>query len=348
MGHELLIMTSAVQHDTSIRGVPVLSLPGWRPACYAQHSISLPSWRMLAALVAFAPDVVHLVDETIITACAAVLCAALGVPTVFSHHTRIDIILQRYKPELAMWGVHTWLLAALQRHVAGSAAVHLVVGRDMDEQLAAAGGCADRRLWPVGTDTVGFSPTAADARVHAALARGEGGIDGDGGGDIVASKGGGDGSSRTGGVVSDGGTTDNTRVVLYVGRVAPEKSLELLPAVVAACNAASSSTVREGGSGGALPCTTTTYRFVVVGDGPFLPALRRLCAGLPVTFLGPVPHGPRLHALYASADAFYSPSCFETLGQVYLESMASGTPVVAAAAAGALEVVAHVSSGVGG
>ena len=45
----------------------------------------------------------------------------------------------------------------------------------------------------------------------------------------------------------------------------------------------------------------------------------------------------------ATADLFYSPSCCETLGQVFLEAMASGTPVVGAGICGVLEAFSHVS-----
>ena len=46
-----------------------------------------------------------------------------------------------------------------------------------------------------------------------------------------------------------------------------------------------------------------------------------------------------LAALYASADVFCFPSTTDTFGQVLLEAGASGLPVVAAAAGGALELV---------
>jgi len=119
--------------------------------------------------------------------------------------------------------------------------------------------------------------------------------------------------------------------VLYVGRVAHEKSLHMLPALVDAVN---------GPAGGEGPSRETT-QFVVVGAGPALEELQAACAGKRVHFCGQIPHGGELARLYASADAFFSPSCFETLGQVFLESMASGVPVVAAGAAGALEVFAN-------
>jgi phosphatidylinositol alpha 1,6-mannosyltransferase len=55
--------------------------------------------------------------------------------------------------------------------------------------------------------------------------------------------------------------------------------------------------------------------------------------------------GAELAALYASADVFCFPSTTDTFGQVMLEAGASGVPVVAAAAGGALELVANGRTG---
>jgi glycosyltransferase involved in cell wall biosynthesis len=58
-----------------------------------------------------------------------------------------------------------------------------------------------------------------------------------------------------------------------------------------------------------------------------------------------VNHGATLGSIYATADAFFSPSDVETLGQVFQEAMASGTVPVGAAAAGVLEVMTHGREG---
>jgi len=114
-------------------------------------------------------------------------------------------------------------------------------------------------------------------------------------------------------------------VLLTVGRVAPEKNVELgLRAFERAR--------RE------RPET----RLVVVGDGP---ARERLQAAWPdVRFVG-VQRGAALAAHYASADAFLFPSLTDTFGNVVLEALASGLPVVSFAAAAAVE---HVADGISG
>jgi phosphatidylinositol alpha 1,6-mannosyltransferase len=85
-------------------------------------------------------------------------------------------------------------------------------------------------------------------------------------------------------------------------------------------------------------------RLVVVGDGPARAALERRFAGLPVRFTGYL-RGDELAIAYASADAFAFGSDTDTFGQVILEAMASGLPVVAARAGGAVDLVEEGRSG---
>lgn len=107
-------------------------------------------------------------------------------------------------------------------------------------------------------------------------------------------------------------------VLLYVGRLAPEKNV---PLALEAFRA-----VRQ---------RVPHARMVVVGDGPLR---ARLEAAYPdVLFVG-AQHGEPLAVHYASADVFLFPSLSETFGNVTLEALASGLAVVAfdAAAAGTL------------
>jgi glycosyltransferase involved in cell wall biosynthesis len=75
---------------------------------------------------------------------------------------------------------------------------------------------------------------------------------------------------------------------------------------------------------------------VVVGDGPKRRALEREFAD--VLFVG-TQTGDALAAHYASADVFLFPSLTDTFGNVTLEALASGLPVVAFDVAAASEHV---------
>lgn len=105
------------------------------------------------------------------------------------------------------------------------------------------------------------------------------------------------------------GVGERDLAVLYVGRLAPEKS----PAVVLDAFRA----LRE---------DFPTAKLVWVGDGPLRSTLARDADGQ--VFAG-VQRGETLAAHYASADLFLFPSLSDTFGNVVVEAMASGLPIVA-------------------
>ncbi|MFC7528593.1 glycosyltransferase family 4 protein [Actinoplanes sp. GCM10030250] len=109
-------------------------------------------------------------------------------------------------------------------------------------------------------------------------------------------------------------------LVGFVGRLAVEKEVELL-----------AGTARLPG-----------VRLVVVGAGPAATSLRRALPG--AVFLG-ARHGAQLARIYASLDVFAHTGPYETFGQAVQEAMASGLPVVAPAAGGPLDLVAHGRTG---
>jgi Glycosyltransferase len=116
-----------------------------------------------------------------------------------------------------------------------------------------------------------------------------------------------------------------TPVVLYVGRIAPEKNLEL---AVQAFRA--------------IQQQIPQARYVWVGDGPARAALE---AANPDFIFAGVQRDEALARHYASADLFPFPSLSETFGNVILEALAAGLPVVAYAEGAARE---HLVDGVNG
>lgn len=66
--------------------------------------------------------------------------------------------------------------------------------------------------------------------------------------------------------------------------------------------------------------------------------MEKLFAGMPAVFTGML-HGEELSQAYASGDVFVMPSESETLGQVVLEAMSSGIPVVGARAGGIPDII---------
>lgn len=115
------------------------------------------------------------------------------------------------------------------------------------------------------------------------------------------------------------GAGPDTPVVIHVGRLAPEKNLDLLVSGFQR-----------------MRSVRPDVRLVVVGDGPARGWLEERLPG--VVFAGRrVGHDLARH--YASADLLMFPSLTETFGNVTLEAMASGLAVLAFDYGAAGEVV---------
>ncbi len=114
-------------------------------------------------------------------------------------------------------------------------------------------------------------------------------------------------------------------VVLYVGRLAPEKNLDLAVRAFRAM---------RGGCAEA--------RFILVGDGPMRTELQ--ARNPDFVFCG-MQVGQALARHYASADLFLFPSLTDTFGNVVIEAMASGLAIVAFNYAAAREHIRHRHDG---
>ena len=121
------------------------------------------------------------------------------------------------------------------------------------------------------------------------------------------------------------GADSATRVLLYVGRLAPEKNLKL---VIQTYNN--------------LKRSHTDIKLVLVGDGPMRAGLEK---DNPEVIFAGFQTGKSLAQHYASADIFLFASQTETFGNVTLEAMASRLAIVAFHHAAAGELI---QSGVNG
>ncbi len=101
---------------------------------------------------------------------------------------------------------------------------------------------------------------------------------------------------------------DDEPILLYVGRLAPEKNVMDLVTI--------SKQLREKGP---------PFKLAIVGDGPCREDLEE---SLPNAVFPGILQGTELSTWYASADIFVFPSTFETFGNVVLEAFASELPVV--------------------
>lgn len=125
----------------------------------------------------------------------------------------------------------------------------------------------------------------------------------------------------------------NERIVLFAGRLAPQKNVALL---LQAFQALPASAAR--GS-----------RLVLAGDGPLRAELQALALSLGiadrVTFPGWVDR-QRMPELYRQASVFVLPSRYEGMSNVLLEAMAAALPVIATDVEGVRELLRHEDTGI--
>jgi phosphatidylinositol alpha 1,6-mannosyltransferase len=238
---------------------------------YRSLRLGLPGPRLTDALVAHAPDMVHLACPFLLGARGVALAQQRRMPCLAVYQTDVAAYARTY----VGWGhaaVWKWM-----RTIHNGADRTLAPSTRSAADLVAHG-IQRVWLWRRGVDTVRFDPAKRNDLVRKALA------------------------------------PDGEVLVGYVGRLAPEKRVDLL----------------------ARTCDLPGVRVVVVGDGP---ARRDLEKALPkAIFLG-IRHGAQLARLFASLDIFAHTGPHETFGQTIQEALASGLPVVAPSAGGPVDLV---------
>jgi phosphatidylinositol alpha 1,6-mannosyltransferase len=277
-GHEAALV--APTGPAEYAGFPVLRVRGASLPFYRDFRLGLETRRRLRAIMErFGPDVVHVASPATLGYQAIRVAGELGIPTVAIYQTDLVGFAERYTQRIPL----------LQR--AGCAAAAAAVTRRIHERvdrtlvpstasLAQLDGLGIDRtaLWPRGVDLEAFRPDRIDYGLRARLA------------------------------------PNGETIVGYVGRLAPEKELELL----------------------AHLAEDERYALVVVGSGPEEERLRAL---LPrARFLGLL-EGERLGAAYASLDVFVHTGRHETFCQSAQEALASGVPVLAPRSGGPLDIV---------
>ncbi len=266
-----------------LHGARVVGIPGVPFTPYPGLQVSAPDPRILYELWRFGPSVVHIVGPVCLGLWATAAAKSLGVPIVASYHTD----LPRYLPGYGL----DWLAPAVwpvMRAVHNRAHVNLCPSSFTRRELID-NGINEVGLWRGGVDTERFHPGKRSVEMRMRMS---------------------------------GGRPDGP-IVMYAGRVSPEKKIDRLQEVLDAAPEA---------------------RVCIVGDGPARESLEKTFDPDRTVFTGFL-RGDDLAAAFASADLFVMPSTTETLGFVVLEAMSAGTPVVAAAAGGIPDLVRHGDNG---
>ena len=287
LGHQVLV----VAPDGGVgefEGVPIVGMKGWSCPMYPELRLAPPRASLRNALREFNPDLIHVADPALLGIAGLYYSGgkeggALRLPLVISYHTDLPAYLHYYK--LGFLEPHIWRILRTRHN---RATLNLCTSHAMFDELIQHG--IERvAFWPGGVDTNRFCPGRSSAAMRERLT---------------------------------GGNPDSP-LLLYVGRLSPEKGLERLKPMLEAIPGA---------------------RLALVGDGPHHKALTQHFAGMPVVMPGFL-RGDELASAYASADVFVMPSRTETLGLVVLEAMSTGMPVVAARAGGIPEMIEDGVSG---
>jgi glycosyltransferase involved in cell wall biosynthesis len=120
-------------------------------------------------------------------------------------------------------------------------------------------------------------------------------------------------------LIAEAGGGEGTKLLLYAGRVSPEKNVPLLIEMIERLGA--------------------DFMLIVAGDGPLAGWMKneaKTRATGRVRFLGHISDRAKLLHLYADCDAFIHPNPREPFGIAPLEAMAAGLPLVAPNAGGVL------------
>lgn len=229
-----------------------------------------------------APDIVEAADPYTLGVAVPEACARLGVPSVAFCHSELPALMARLlggphgeATRRGRWAhrrARAWLATLYGRYD-----LVLAPSRTVTERLHH-WGVPQARHQPLGVDCRRFTPAAADPAWRQRL-------------------------------LARLGLPRNSRLLLYVGRYAPEKNLPLLAA--------------------AAERLGPPHVLLTVGAGPRPAPTGPCCRVLPAE-MDPA----RLARLVASCDVFVHAGEQETFGLSALEAMACGTPVVVSAAGG--------------
>jgi glycosyltransferase involved in cell wall biosynthesis len=264
-------------------GARIYRVPGVPFPPYPRIKLSSAHPGVGRILRRFGPDLIHAVNPFILGPSGIFYARRLRVPLVASYHTNVAAYARYYNLRFLTSATRWWT-----RQLHDRAGINLCTSQATMDYLQKEG-IKRVRLWPQGVDARRFHPARSSDAWREKLSGGH----------------------------------PSERLVLYVGRLAPEKGIERLKAIL-----------RE------VPRT----RLAIVGDGPARRALEHEFAGTAAVFTGTL-QGEDLAAAYASADAFLFPSTTDTLGLAMIEALASGLPIIAARSGASHEIVDEGKNG---
>ncbi|MDL4839797.1 glycosyltransferase family 4 protein [Aquibacillus rhizosphaerae] len=268
---------------SEFEGVQVAGIPAFTFFMYKDKKYAFFSPKVKKHLKEFQPDLVHVVNPAFLGITGIFYAKRLKIPLIASYHTHVPKYADYYR--VSMFKPILWWYF---RTIHNRADINLCTSGSVLTELK------EKRfhnvhLWKRGVDTNQYHPKRYDDGIRNRLTAGK----------------------------------KDKKLLLFVGRLAPEKDIEK---------------IRD------LLKQSSEFCLAIVGDGPHRAFLEEYYKGTNTVFTGFL-HGNELASAYASSDIFVFPSTTETLGLVLLEAMASGLPVVAAESGPTSEQVSNGKTG---
>lgn len=293
-GHETFVFAPAFPGHTDA-DPHVFRFPSVRPPTARDYPLAIPFRRGMTALMRMLDiDVIHTQTPFMLGWLGLRLGRRLGIPVVTTNHTQYAEYTH-YLPVVPVRWSRAALIGMLRRYY--DACDVVATPSEANRQILLSYGVRrEVRVVPTGQAL----DIARDPATRQAIRAGWG-------------------------VPSD------STVLLYVGRLAKEKNLELLLDALRHVSA-----------------DRSDIRLVFVGGGPYTDELRREVArrrlAARVIVPGAVPRD-QVGRVYCGGDVFVFPSMTETQGLVLGEALAAGLPCVAVNAGGSPEMVRHEEDG---
>lgn len=286
-GHEVLVFApDSKNKEAGGEGEPVHRYMSFPFILYPelQAAVANPI-DVYAKLDKFQPDIIHVATPFNLGLIGRRYALKYDIPFVASYHTNFDQYLSAYKLKWAkniLDSYTAWFHEKCQ-------AVYAPSQVTADELRAK--GYPNVQIWARGVEYDRFKPAENKA-------------------------------DKKKDVLEQYNLDPNKKTILYVGRLAAEKSIHVLMEV------AKEYKNRE------------DIQFLLVGDGPIRKQLEEEVSRdqLPVYSLG-FKEKDELADLYSAADIFFFPSTTETFGNVVLEALSSGVPVIGANSGGVKTLV---------
>ncbi|WP_085508566.1 glycosyltransferase family 4 protein [Thalassobacillus devorans] len=262
---------------TEYEGAIVEGVKTTRMPFYRSREFSMPQRKVKDLLMKHEPDLVHVVNPALVGVSGVYYASKLGYPLLASYHTHVPKYLDYYRL-YPFKPLVWWYFKKLHSYADLNLCTSKAIQQELMEKKI-----PNVHVWDRGVAIDKYHPDYQDTDMRERLS---------------------------------GGKPEN-KLLVFVGRLAPEKEIHKLKPLLDKRNDIS---------------------LAIVGDGPVRDQLEKTFKGTNTTFTGFL-HGEELSQSFASGDAFIFPSVTETLGLVILEAMASGLPVIAAKSGPTMEQV---------